>query len=258
MTEESEILGNIAHIPSIVCQILNIPVPEELPTLKVPDRFLGAPQLVMIVLDNFGLFEITNFQPEFLIVLYDQLILLEASSGDAESVINAILTGKETGESGIEFFHDVSRHGRSVHVIGREKNFSACNRQDVMFSPVDADAKAYTQAIRSLNRINLILVEFSDLDLTYARYADVHPPAEIVRKMLGRTSNWLKIIHKQAAKDTVFLVLGNQGTTQTKSLSYGLEGRRADWRRANIPIGLLSLKEEDPMARSSSLEQTSD
>ncbi|MFX0205387.1 MAG: hypothetical protein ACFFDT_05330, partial [Candidatus Hodarchaeota archaeon] len=61
---------------------------------------------------------------------------------------------------------------------------------------------------------------------------------------LDRTSNWLKIIRKQAIAGTVFLVIGNFGTKTTMGLDYGEQGRQVEWRKANVPIGLLSLKQE--------------
>jgi len=69
----------------------------------------------------------------------------------------------------------------------------------------------------------------------YARYA-MNPPEDIASKIMRRTDKWLNLFSQQSIKGTALLVIGNDGK---KPIEIGLEGRAAEWKRANLPIGFI-------------------
>ncbi len=244
---DDEIFGRADHLPAVISSILGIPIPGGVENLPIPPEFAGAHACVVFCIDNFGLAEIVNFKPKALIKFFFQrLIMLETSYPDAESMTNYVIQGRPTHETlAPNLFEHVRNQNKTVQVIDRQ-TFIDTYVQDssIPRSVVTQDMQAWTAANKAINRHHLVFVRFTDLDVMYQRYKNVQPPQDIIKKALDRTSNWLKIIHKQAIAGTVFLVIGNFGTKTTIGLDYGEQGRQVKWRKANVPIGLLSLKHE--------------
>ncbi|MFX1512130.1 MAG: hypothetical protein ACFFCQ_06055, partial [Promethearchaeota archaeon] len=214
--------------------------------LSIPQEFTSVSACVVISIDNFGLAEIVNFKPAFLIQFMQRIILLDTTHPDAESITSYTVYGRATPDPfAPNLFTYLMENNLTVHIVDRQEFMDRhVPDHSINRTVVTQDMQAWTAATKALNRNHLVFVRFTDLDLMYQRYAGIQAPAEIVKKGLDRTSNWLKILFKQAIAGTVFLVIGNHGTETTKDLDYGERGRQAEWRKANVPIGLLSLKTE--------------
>jgi hypothetical protein len=53
---------------------------------------------------------------------------------------------------------------------------------------------------------------------------------------MRRTDKWLNLFWQQSIDGTVMLVVGNDGK---KPIEMNLQGRAAEWKRANLPIGFI-------------------
>ena len=89
MSEQQEEMptleGNLAGLPATILQLLNTPVPNHLPPPITPIVNLfkqkgKIDRIIINMIDNFGLFEITYYKPQFLISTADALLLLSTQN----------------------------------------------------------------------------------------------------------------------------------------------------------------------------------
>ncbi|MFX1251995.1 MAG: hypothetical protein ACFFCZ_10335 [Promethearchaeota archaeon] len=238
MSADEEIYGEMKQIPDLVCRLLRVDSPFNSPPLQLPSQYSSTHQVVIISIDNFGLFEVVNFKPDFLVHLYQHLLLLETPHPDCDSVLNSVITGETAG---FNLFRYLNAYGLKVFVAGRDKLVSYVPA-GVDSLKAESDMQAYINSTKNLNRNALLFIQFSDLGTLAAQYSSIRTPDQIVSQTLDRTSNWLKILYNQATPQTTFFIIGNQGTKSTEKLDYGLDQQKQRQRRANLPIALVSMK----------------
>jgi len=190
------------------------------------------------MLDNFGLFEIVTYKPEFLVVLFDTLLMLDTEQPWADSVFKEVMTGSHTNPN-FNLFAYLETNGKTTCIIGPQLITTQVSGSGAVF-PVSSDMDGYIQAIKSLNRFDLLFLTFSDFDALHQQFKDRLPPQNLVQKILTRTSNWLKVFHMNAKLDTVFLILGNHGT---RDIDFGYTGEAREKKHASCPVGILAKKE---------------
>jgi len=186
------------------------------------------------MLDNFGLFEIVTYKPEFLVVLFDTLLMLDTKQPWADSVFREIMNGSLVNQE-FNLFTFLEKIGKKTCIIG-QKQISAQVTGNSSVFPVKNDMEGYIQAIKCLNRFDLLFLTFSDFDALHQQFKDRLPPKNLVQKILTRTSNWLKVFHKNAKSDTIFLILGNHGV---REVDFGYTGEEWEKKHASCPVALI-------------------
>jgi len=221
-------------------KLLGISVPDDFPppSEKIVQKF-NPKAIVIIMIDNFGLFEAVVYKPEGLIKRMEVLALIETDGPYASSLINTILRGNRVGD--FHLFEYAQKYGKVVRVVCREDDMYAFGFNQTCTSTIRDDMAAYIESTKYIFKGELLYVHFLDFESLYAQYGHRTPPEKLLEKIVKRTDNWIKVLYRQAREGTLFVVIGNHGRTPIP-LDY--EGKLAEWRKANAPIAIMFQKRE--------------
>ena len=222
---------------STVLKLLGIEVPEGLypPNEELLQKF-NPKSVVIIMIDNFGLFEAVVYKPEALIKNMEALALLETDDPYAIPLINSLLRGPTTD---FHLIQHVKNYGKVTQIICREEDMTSCDF-DTSYSvrPRD-DMATYIEATKHIFKSELLYLHFLDFESLYAQYGHRTPPKTLLEKIVRRTDNWIKVLLRQARVGALFIVVGNHGR---HPIPLNYEGKLAEWRKANAPIAIMFQK----------------
>ena len=226
-----------SQIPSIIYKLFDMSSPAYLPgvdDLKLPDKPID--QVILVIIDNFSLFEVITYQPEFMIKNLETLFLIETESKSA-SLSGPMMESTFFSKESMTFnlLSSLSYNDKQVKVIAREEDLPKITTDNSLAEAQNSDVNIYVKGIKAVNRNDLLVLHFADFDEMYSRYS-MNPPEEIASKVMRRTDKWLNLFWQQAIDGTVLIVIGNDGK---KPIEMNLEGRAAEWKRANLPIGFI-------------------
>jgi len=225
------------QLPSIILKLLDIMKPYHLPAVdEIPKPDKSIDQVILVIIDNFSLFEVITYQPPFLIKNLDNLLLInteDKSSSLSGPMLKSMFYSKESLT--FNLLEALHMSGKHVKAIAREEDLLNITSDKSLFFAEESDVNIYVKAIKAINRHDLLVLHFSDFDEMYERYS-MNPPDEIASKIMRRTDKWLSLFSQQSIDGTVLLVIGNDGK---KPIELNLTGRAAAWKRANLPIGFI-------------------
>ncbi|NHJ06311.1 MAG: hypothetical protein EAX90_15905 [Candidatus Heimdallarchaeota archaeon] len=226
-----------SQIPSIILKVLGVLKPPYLPSvddIQFPIKTID--QVILVIIDNFSLFEIITYKPEFLIKNLEYLLLIEpASKLDALSgpMLESSFFSKESMT--FNLITSLNFNGKNVKVIAREEDIPKITKDPTLASAEISDVNIYVKGVKAVNRHDLLVLHFSDIDEMYTRYS-MNPPEETASKVLRRTDKWINLFWQQSIEGTMLMVIGNDGK---KPIEMNLQGHAAEWKRANLPIGFI-------------------
>ena len=226
------------EFPATILKLLGIELPLSLstPNTEIVDRF-NPKSIVMIMIDNFGLFEAVVYKPEALIKKMEILAVIETDDPYAIPVIQRILTGSPVG--GFNVFQQAKDYGKIVKAICREDDTPDFGFDSSYTINVRNDMATYIESTKHVFKSELLFLHYLDFESLYAQYGHRTPPKTLLEKIVRRTDNWIKVLFRQARVDTLFIVIGNHGRHPVP-LNY--EGKLAEWRQANAPIAIMFQK----------------
>ncbi|MCF2144336.1 MAG: hypothetical protein K9W42_11605 [Candidatus Heimdallarchaeota archaeon] len=228
---------SVEQIPSIILKLLGLGRPFYLPSIEKLDLPADSvDQVLVVIIDNFSLFEIVTYQPVWMIKNLENLLLIETES-KAKALSGPMLQSMFYSTESLTFnlVSAVVTNGKRVRVIAREEDIPKITTLPNVAMTEKTDVNIYVKALKALNRHDLLILHFADFDEMYQRYS-MNPPAEIASKIMRRTDKWLNLFCQQSIQGTALLVIGNDGK---KIMDMGLEGKAVEWKRANLPIGFL-------------------
>ncbi len=233
---------NSIKIPSVYFRELilkSLGIENNLPELyNIESDLINANKIVIIIIDNFGLFETVVYKPETLIKNLQLIALLQTNNPYAIPLLTEIIYGA-TQPTNDNLLRRVHIHGKTATFIGRKEDISIFLPPEISSIECRDDMTTYVQATKVINRQDLILLHFLDFEFLYAQYSRQTPPEKLVQKLITRTDNWIKILYRQAEQNTLFIVIGNHGRHE---LPLQYEGKLAEWRKANAPVAILFKK----------------
>ena len=84
MSELPTYEGYLNQLPATISDILGVApppyIPESLTQISEPFKEVGVDRIVLVVLDNFGLFETTYYKPQNMISNSNALVLLSTKN----------------------------------------------------------------------------------------------------------------------------------------------------------------------------------
>ncbi|MBD3229055.1 MAG: hypothetical protein GF329_12780 [Candidatus Lokiarchaeota archaeon] len=240
MAEElNTINANMTQIPASILNIFNLPIPDSIPEpiSEIPNT--GIKRVVMVLLDNFGLFEIVAYKPEFIINTLESIVLLETADPYAIPVLHQIIHGDLKNEN-FNLLSFLNSQNKSSVIIGKGEDIKQFSGKSKLIES-GGDMTTWIQGSKILNKEDLVWLNFQDFENLYKRsmmYKKA-PPENLIKRLIHRTDKWLLGMYKRTRKDTLFIVLGNHGRTE---IPMNLEGKYAEWRKASLPIAIISKK----------------
>ena len=242
--EEEEMVGEFpaiaitpASFPGTIEQWLGAELPDFLQSpVYLPESLrYSSNRVVIALIENFGLFELTFFRPQFLIKTFEILFMIDAERPFTMPLSQEIITGSKEPTI-FNIFTDLRQKERSSLLIARDwfvRVFSG-ESESIM---VNDDLQAFTETHENINNFALNFVVFSDFEDLYATSG--RPPLDVAREVVNRSSSWISLLWEKAIAGTIFLVIGSLGKS---GLDYGLTGRLAEWKESSIPIALVAQK----------------
>lgn len=225
------------EFPSTILGFLGIEVPEGLlPANQELLQKFNAKAVVIIVIDNFGLFEAVVYKPEALIKNMEALAVIETEDPYAVPLINTLLHGPHPDFHLINY---IKSHGKVIRVVCREQDMANFGfGPGYTVNPRD-DMATYIESTKHIFKSELLYLHFLDFESLYAQYGHRTPPKTLLEKIVRRTDNWIKVLLRQARDDTLFIIIGNHGR---HPIPLDYEGKLAEWRNANAPIAIMFQK----------------
>ena len=231
--------GTMEQIPATIINLFGMT-----PTNNIPSPIKGfsiepVQQIVLVILDNFGLFEITVYKPEFVIRESQYLLLLETSKPYTLDILHAIIHGNSSSRD-FHLMAFLKQRGKTCTMIGQETDLHAFSGTADKI-PTSGDMTTWIQGSKLLNRIDFLSLHFLDFENLYKRSIQFKrtPPEDLVSRLILRTSKWLTGMFKQLRKNSVMFILGTHGRTK---IEMDYIGKFAEWRKASLPIGVLMAK----------------
>ncbi len=225
------------EFPATVLKLLGLEVPEGLfaPNEELLRKF-NPKSVVIIMIDNFGLFEAVVYKPEALIKNMEVLALLETNDPYAMSLIKRLLRGHRTD---FHLVQHAKNNGKVTRVICREEDMVQFDFDPSYTIRPRDDMATYIEATKHIFKSELLYLHFLDFESLYAQYGHRTPPKTLLEKIVRRTDNWIKVLLKQARIGTLFIVVGNHGR---HPIPLDYDGKLAEWRKANSPIAMMFQK----------------
>lgn len=231
--------GTIEQIPATILKMYGINSPEIIPEPIKGLNLENIERIVLAILDNFGLFEITMYKPEFVIRESQYLLLLETIKPYTEDILHSFIFGNDTSTD-FHLMNFLKENGKSTTMIGQESDLQAfAGSADKVAT--SGDMTTWVQGSKMLNRADFLSLHFLDFENLYKRSIQFKrtPPENLISRLILRTSKWLTGMFKQLRKNSVMFILGTHGRTRIE-MSY--TGKFAEWRKASLPIGVLMTK----------------
>ncbi len=231
--------GNIEQMPATIIKLFGINPPNNISPPIEGFSLEPIEQIVLVILDNFGLFEITVYKPEFVIRESQYLLLLETANPYTLDILYSLIHGSLSSKD----FHLISylqNIGKTCTMIGQENDLQEfAGTADTI--PTSGDMTTWVQASKLLNRVNFLTIHFLDFENLYKRSIQFRmtPPENLISRLILRTSKWLTGMFKQLRKNSIMFILGTHGRTK---IQMDYTGKFAEWRKASLPIGVLMTK----------------
>ncbi len=234
--------ASLPQIPATVCTVLGVQAPGFLPTpiQEITSQFRGVDRVVFVLLDNFGLFEVTYYKPQFLIESCNALVLLGTKNPYTLGVLHQIMYGGfDIEPNGFHLLRFLNQNGKTTAMVGRDKDLKRYDGGTNAI-PKDSDMNTWIEAAKLTNRTNFSWFHFLDFENLYRQQAKLgRDPGDLIDKLLKRTDKWILSMHKQLRGNSLMIVLGDHGRFKM-DLNY--TDKIAQWRQASVPIAIVIKK----------------
>jgi hypothetical protein len=246
MSELPTYEGFLPSLPATIMKLLGVAPPNFIPSPIAPiiERFPDVKRVIFIMIDNLGLFEITFYKPQFMIEKADALVLLSTKNPYTLGVLHQTMYGGfDVEPNGFHLLKALNTAGKETTIVGREKDLSRYSGNTASIVK-DNDMATWIEAAKIINHKTFSFIHFLDFESLYHSKVRMkqETPEELIQKLITRTDKWILSLYKQARGKTLFITVGNHGRTKI-DLNY--QGKIADWRKASVPIAILTYKPEE-------------
>lgn len=244
MSELPTYEGYLNQLPATISDILGVApppyIPESLTQISEPFKEVGVDRIVLVVLDNFGLFETTYYKPQNMISNSNALVLLSTKNPYTLGVFHQLMFGGfEFMPNGFHLLKHLNANQKSTVFVGRKKDVDRYAMKTAAV-PKDSDMNTWIEAAKVINRHNLSLIHFLDFEMLYRRgHSTKGTPEELIEKLINRTDKWIHTMFMQLRTKSMMIILGNHGRYKI-DLNYS--GKIAQWRAASVPLALCLYK----------------
>jgi len=233
----------LSQLPATFMTILGIQpsgqIPEAVPELI--ERYSGIERIIINLIDNFGLFEITYYKPEFIISNSDALVLLSTKNPYTLGVLHQIMYGGfEKEPNGFHLLKELNKQGKQTIWVGRKKDL---DRYDGGTNSIakDTDMSSWIEAAKVVNRHELSWIHYLDFESLHRQHSQLRQqtPETLLERLINRTDKWILSTYKQLRENSLLIILGDHGRFKM-DLEYS--GKIAQWRQASVPVAILIRK----------------
>ncbi|MHA1298280.1 MAG: hypothetical protein ACTSO9_02430 [Candidatus Helarchaeota archaeon] len=240
MTEDLPTINSpLISLPSTILHLLGVAIPSGL-SQPIQMKTPAIERIILIMIDNFGLFEIVVHKPQFVISQSKALILLETQKPQANDVLHQIFFGNLENQN-FNLMDYLNQNSKTTLMIGRQDDLiTYAGNSKVIATKMDTNT--WVSASKWLNRVDFQYVHFLDFENLYQNpIYKKGPPENLIQRLIHRTDKWMLSMYKQAAPNTLIMIVGNHGRKEIE-MSYDPNSKLAQWRKASTPVAVLCMK----------------
>ncbi|MGQ4915532.1 MAG: hypothetical protein ACP6IU_12440 [Candidatus Asgardarchaeia archaeon] len=198
MSASTVVKGFVSQIPEIVLSAFKIKKDSSTP-FQINSSY---EHVNVIIIHNLGLKEVIQYKPSFLLSNAGKILALFTNKPTIHDVLLSM-----TKTSNYNLFDILETKGIKTIIIGRnylERFVGRLSR----FINTKTDMETYVKVITYVNRINFLLAEFLDLNKRNNNLTKIISENEIKAKIVKKTDDFIKLIHKQVKPNSLNLIIG--------------------------------------------------
>ncbi|MEJ2295304.1 MAG: hypothetical protein P8Y23_11130 [Candidatus Lokiarchaeota archaeon] len=243
MSELQTLKCYLNQLPSTLINLLGLQFPSNLPdpVSDVVEMYKGVDRISISLLDNFGLFEITFFKPQFMITNSEAMLLLSTRNPYTLGVLHQVMYGGfEIEPNGFHLLRYLNEHGKKTCFVARKKDLDRYNG-GTHSVPKDTDMSTWVESAKTINNYDLSLMHYLDFENLHKQQQALkqRTPEDLIEKLILRTDKWILSNYKQLRNNSLMIILGDHGRVK---LDLEFSGKIAQWREASVPIAILIRK----------------
>lgn len=243
MSELQTLKCYLNQLPSTLISLFGLQQPSSLPepVSDVVEMYRGVDRVSISLLDNFGLFEITFFKPQFMITNSEAMLLLSTRNPYTLGVLHQVMYGGfETEPNGFHLLRYLNEHGKKTCFVARKKDLDRYNG-GTHSVPKDTDMSTWVESAKTINNYDLSLMHYLDFEILHKQQQALkqRTPEDLIEKLILRTDKWILSNYKQLRDNSLMIILGDHGRVK---LDLEFSGKIAQWREASVPIAILIRK----------------
>ncbi|MFW9900137.1 MAG: hypothetical protein ACFFDY_02475 [Candidatus Thorarchaeota archaeon] len=244
MSELQTIKAYLNQLPATLLKLLNIDPPQGIipePVQQILDLYQGIERISIILIDNFGLFEITYLKPQFMITNSEVMLLLSTKNPYTLGVLHQLMFGGfDIEPNGFHLLKAISNAGKTSCFIGRKKDL---DRYDggTKSIPKDSDMSTWVESAKAINTHDLSWMHYLDFENLHKQQQRLkqRTPEDLIEKLINRTDKWILGNYKQLRSNSLMIIIGDHGRVK---MDMAYSGKIAQWREASVPIAILMRK----------------
>lgn len=243
MSELQTLKCYLNQLPSTLISLLGLQQPSHLPepVSEVLDMYRGVDRVSISMLDNFGLFEITYFKPQFMITNSEAMLLLSTQNPYTLGVLHQLMYGGfEKEPNGFHLLRYLNEHGKKTCFVARKKDLDRYSARTHSVAK-DTDMSTWVESAKTINNFDLSLMHYLDFENLHKQQQALkqRTPEDLIEKLILRTDKWILSNYKQLRNNSLMIILGDHGRIK---LDLEFSGKIAQWREASVPIAILMRK----------------
>jgi hypothetical protein len=243
MSELQTVKCYLNQLPSTLISLLGLQNPSSLPepVSEVVEMYKGVDRISISLLDNFGLFEITFFKPQFMIANSEAMMLLSTQNPYTLGVLHQVMYGGfEIKPNGFHLLRYLNEHGKKTCFVARKKDLDRYNGRTHSVAK-DTDMSTWVESAKTINNYDLSLMHYLDFEILHKQQQALkqRTPEDLIEKLILRTDKWILSNYKQLRNNSLMIILGDHGRVK---LDLEFSGKIAKWREASVPIAILIRK----------------
>ncbi len=243
MSELETIKCYLTQLPATIINLLGIEPPSHIqkPIQAILDQYKGINRIIFMLIDNFGLFEITYYKPAWMITNSEVMLLLSTKNPYTLGVFHQIMFGGfEMEPNGFHLLRYLNNGGKNSCFIARKKDL---DRYDggTLSIPKETDMATWVESAKAINKYDLSWMHYLDFENLHKQQQRLkqRTPENLIEKLINRTDKWILSNYKQLRKNSLMIILGDHGRSK---LNLEYSGKIAQWREASVPIAIFIRK----------------
>lgn len=243
MSELATIKCYLTQLPATILKLLGIEPPSHIPEpiQQILDQYRDINRITLMLIDNFGLFEITYYKPAWMITNSEVMLLLSTKNPYTLGVFHQIMFGGfEMEPNGFHLLKYLNDGGKQSCFIARKKDL---DRYDggTLSVPKETDMATWVESAKAINKYDLSWMHYLDFENLHKQQQRLkqRTPENLIEKLINRTDKWILSNFKQLRKNSLMIILGDHGRSK---LNLEYSGKIAQWREASVPIAIFIRK----------------
>ncbi|MBD3193613.1 MAG: hypothetical protein GF317_01055 [Candidatus Lokiarchaeota archaeon] len=244
MSELNTVKAYLNQMPATIMKLLEVDPPLDTipgPVKAIVDKYQVVKRVVLILIDNFGLFELTYNKPPFLITNSEVMLLLSTKNPYTLGILHQMMYGGfEQEPNGFHFLKYLNEKDKKTCFIARKKDLGRYDGGTHSI-PKESDMSTWVESAKAINNYNFTWVHYLDFENLHKQQQRLkrQTPEDLIDKLITRTDKWILSNYKQLRHNSLMIIIGDHGRSK---MDFEYSGKIAQWREASVPVAIFISK----------------